>query len=1324
MPNAPTNASATPGNAQATISFSPPNFDGGSPILYYTATSNPGSLSASGTGSPITVHGLLNDTSYTFTVSATNAIGTSASSSPSNSVTPSSSYGNIYVSQKATSTFAFLASTTATLTSNPAPGDILCATISIGNSLKSVSDVTGGGVIWSRMVSQQATSFIAGELWCGFNSDGSNKTVQVTIDSPSSLGFTVVDFTGIPSPGQWGIDVSTGATASSTALTTGVLTGTSVMPEIIIGIGATNAASQGISNGPTGGFTTLTNIFDPPPNGSPLSIISAWLNATGTASTSWTLATSTRWVGLIAALEQATTSTPPRNLNAIAGNAQVFLSWSDPLSNGGSAITQYLIYNRLTGSSTFNLVATTSLSRTTSTVTSLVNGQSYDFEVIAQNAIGTSTPSNVVSSAPGSITVSQIATSTFAFVTSTTATFPSDPAPGDILCVADAVGSTISPVADIVGGGVTWIQVTSQVAASLISGEIWCGFNSSGSGKVITDTLTARTTHGFAAIDFTNIPNPTEWGIDVSTGATASSTALTTGATTGTSPMPEIMVGMGATNNPSGQGVSVGPTGGFTTLTNFFEGGGAVSLVSAWLNATGTASTSWTMNVSGRWAGLLAVLEKTSISTPPQNLVAFSGDTQATLAWSVPLSTGGLPITQYIIYDKLDGLSTWTQYATTTATTSIVTGLENGESYDFEVIAQNALGTSTPSNISTATPYAFSWSWPQSNIYDGAFVNVQQYVATYITNHPTWFSHVDITSDLSMQLTNGSTTISTTTAESLYLQVKSALEGAQGSGGNLIPVGMYVSGRSVQTIADEPWWPYHRVPREWMPSSSVYTGNLLGDPTEFIIDVTNTSTVQSLQAGIKTLWSMHPSTLYMLDNAAENSSQGATTSWPFQCANIAGIREMANASGSATVFNIATAPGLMSASDTDMLVQAIGKGNALMLENPWDDTVQASSTLTQVAINTYQKLLDGGIAVFMLPVSVDAETLAQWVRTWRKPADNIYISEAFYHEPDPLVGGPFLSIDMTAPINGSTVGSVASVSAVASSSYSSISSVQFLLDGVSLGNAVSSAPYQLSWDSAQAPNGNHQITALMTDQDSNTITSSPVTVNVENIIPVTENVGVGGGGSAYTLSINGGAATTPTANVTLSLYATMAYTMEISNTPDFASSTWVPCVTVYPWTLTADPGTKTVYARFRSIQGGDLGTVSASIELVNGIGAGTGITNSTNIALQAQIIALQEQLQSLLARVDNSGVGVGNPSYAFARDLGLWDRGVDVQMLQTYLIAHDNGPAAARLQAHGTTQTFGLLTYNALREFQAGVDIVPASGYFGPITRGYLGTHP
>ena len=87
-PSAPTIGTATAGDGTASVTFTPPSTTGGSPILQYTVTSTPGGITASGSGSPISVTGLTDGTSYTFTVVATNAVGTSAPSAASNSVVP------------------------------------------------------------------------------------------------------------------------------------------------------------------------------------------------------------------------------------------------------------------------------------------------------------------------------------------------------------------------------------------------------------------------------------------------------------------------------------------------------------------------------------------------------------------------------------------------------------------------------------------------------------------------------------------------------------------------------------------------------------------------------------------------------------------------------------------------------------------------------------------------------------------------------------------------------------------------------------------------------------------------------------------------------------------------------------------------------------------------------------------------------------------------------------------------------------------------------------------------------------------------------------
>ena len=88
VPTAPLAVIATPGNGAATVRFAPPASNGGSPITLYTATSSPGGLTGTSTTAQITVGNLTNNVTYTFTVTATNAVGTGPASTPSNAVTP------------------------------------------------------------------------------------------------------------------------------------------------------------------------------------------------------------------------------------------------------------------------------------------------------------------------------------------------------------------------------------------------------------------------------------------------------------------------------------------------------------------------------------------------------------------------------------------------------------------------------------------------------------------------------------------------------------------------------------------------------------------------------------------------------------------------------------------------------------------------------------------------------------------------------------------------------------------------------------------------------------------------------------------------------------------------------------------------------------------------------------------------------------------------------------------------------------------------------------------------------------------------------------
>ena len=91
-PDAPTSVTGTANDGAATVHWAASADDGGSPITGYTVTASPGPMQCTTTGAlACAVLGLTNDASYTFTVQAKNAIGTSAASTPSAPVTPTGS---------------------------------------------------------------------------------------------------------------------------------------------------------------------------------------------------------------------------------------------------------------------------------------------------------------------------------------------------------------------------------------------------------------------------------------------------------------------------------------------------------------------------------------------------------------------------------------------------------------------------------------------------------------------------------------------------------------------------------------------------------------------------------------------------------------------------------------------------------------------------------------------------------------------------------------------------------------------------------------------------------------------------------------------------------------------------------------------------------------------------------------------------------------------------------------------------------------------------------------------------------------------------------
>jgi hypothetical protein len=170
--------------------------------------------------------------------------------------------------------------------------------------------------------------------------------------------------------------------------------------------------------------------------------------------------------------------------------------------------------------------------------------------------------------------------------------------------------------------------------------------------------------------------------------------------------------------------------------------------------------------------------------------------------------------------------------------------------------------------------------------------------------------------------------------------------------------------------------------------------------------------------------------------------------------------------------------------------------------NIYVDGVKTSSTQTQSAYATAERFLigardaSGGQSAYFNG-AIDEVRISKIART----AD--WISTEFNNQRNPLafytVGSEqssSVAVTITSPANGSTVSNTITVSASVTSS-AAIASVQFKVDGMNLGAALTAAPYSVSLSTTTLTNNSHTISAVAQDTLGNTGSAS-VTVTVSN----------------------------------------------------------------------------------------------------------------------------------------------------------------------------------------------------------------------------------
>jgi subtilisin family serine protease len=378
----------------------------------------------------------------------------------------------------------------------------------------------------------------------------------------------------------------------------------------------------------------------------------------------------------------------PTSLSATPLGLSVRLSWTAPAQNGGSVITDYVVQFSTDSGATWSTFSDSVSTSTTTTVTGLTNGLTYQLRVSAVNNVGTSAYSSVVIAVPWA------------------ASLPS--APLDLAIASYGLNQVgLSWTIPATNGGDTITDYVIEYSSS--SGSTWATFTdpvSSIRSTTVTD-LVSGVSYVFrvSARNSAGTGDPSVVSAAVSPGVPTAPCCITEvligpqyvalrwgaptfdGGSTVTNYVVEYTIDDGVSwttwSEPTGNGTN-------RTITGLLDGVPHKFRISA-RNAVATGPPS---DVSDAYTPLTP-----TAPGRPLNAVATANTGQVGLDWDTPTSDGGAPITDYLIEYSSNGGSTWTTYVDTVSTATIATirTLPVGISVLFRVSAINSRGTGAAS---------------------------------------------------------------------------------------------------------------------------------------------------------------------------------------------------------------------------------------------------------------------------------------------------------------------------------------------------------------------------------------------------------------------------------------------------------------------------------------------------------------------------------------------------------------------------------------------------------------------------------------------------
>ncbi|MSV60652.1 MAG: hypothetical protein F2901_04685, partial [Actinobacteria bacterium] len=654
----PTDLVGTAGNAQVALTWRAPVATNGSAISNYivqsciTTTCSAVAHEVSATPA-LTVTGLSNGTAYTFKVAAVNEAGTSGyvtslaytprtvPDAPTGVTATPDSTGGIVVAWTAPQFNGGSAITDYTVQSCLST---TCTTFTRSASTSTSATVTGLTKGTSYTFQVAAVNVAGTGLYA--KASGSGATPRAVPGTPTNLA-------GVVGNAQvaltWTAPANNGDEISDY--------------EVKWCLGASCTAFAHTASADTS--ITVNNLT----NGSAYTFQVAAKNAAGTGT-----------AAVSGSLTPRTVPTAPLSVLGTVGNQQVALSWNVPTSNGGAAISDYIVQSCTGGTcTTFNDGTGTV---TSATVTGLTNGTAYTFQVAAKNIAGdgpystasTSITPRTVPDAPTAVTAT--ADNTGGIDVSWSAPSNNGGASITDYTLQSCISSTCTTVSRSlstdtstkVSGLVKGTAYTFQVAAVNVAGtSLYSTKSAAATPRAVAGTPT----------DIVGVVGNTQvvltWIAPASNGAAVTDYVVQSCISSSCSTF--------AHNASAVAGITV------TGLTN----GTIYTFKISAVNLAGTGS-----------AGTSSAYTPRTVPNAPTNVRAVPDNTTGIdVSWTAPANNGGSAITDYVV-EYATANTDYVVFAdgVGTGTSAKVTGLTQGVEYIFRVAAKNIAGQGAYSEIS------------------------------------------------------------------------------------------------------------------------------------------------------------------------------------------------------------------------------------------------------------------------------------------------------------------------------------------------------------------------------------------------------------------------------------------------------------------------------------------------------------------------------------------------------------------------------------------------------------------------------------------------